>query len=94
MPYFVESHKRSSHWINLKFENCEISSAGATELLRTLSTLKRPLKSLSIAENYLGWYVLSNLRVIRIQKFQQLELLMQPGSSSSGQIYGIISRGT
>lgn len=41
----------------LKLENCELSCDGVNHLLGALATFKRPLKSLSVADNYLGRFV-------------------------------------
>ncbi|XP_047315193.1 NACHT, LRR and PYD domains-containing protein 13 isoform X2 [Impatiens glandulifera] len=54
VPVLVELSKRHSGIANLKVENCDLSSEGVDELLTGLSTLKRPLQSLSIRENDLG----------------------------------------
>ncbi|XP_028113177.1 uncharacterized protein LOC114311249 isoform X1 [Camellia sinensis] len=54
IPYFVEMSERDSHFADLKVENCEPSCNGVSQLVGVLSTLKRPLDSLSIGENGLG----------------------------------------
>ncbi|MED6132990.1 hypothetical protein PIB30_024067 [Stylosanthes scabra] len=54
VPYFVGAAETCSHLSYLKFENCELSHDGVNNLLDALSTFKGPLKSLSIADNYLG----------------------------------------
>ncbi|XP_028065188.1 uncharacterized protein LOC114268248 isoform X1 [Camellia sinensis] len=54
IPYFVEMSERDSHFADLKVENCELSCNGVSQLVGVLSTLKRPLDSLSIGENGLG----------------------------------------
>ncbi|XP_057721876.1 uncharacterized protein LOC130935953 isoform X1 [Arachis stenosperma] len=54
VPYFVGAAETCSHLSHLKFENCELSHDGVNNLLDALSTFKGPLKSLSIADNYLG----------------------------------------
>ncbi|GMY06158.1 protein nlrc3 [Fagus crenata] len=54
IPYFVEASERSSSLADLNLENCELSCNGVTQLLNTLSTFKGPLKSLSLADNFLG----------------------------------------
>ncbi|THF98090.1 hypothetical protein TEA_012738 [Camellia sinensis var. sinensis] len=54
IPYFVKMSERDSHFADLKVENCEPSCNGVSQLVSVLSTLKRPLDSLSIGENGLG----------------------------------------
>ncbi|KAF2284479.1 hypothetical protein GH714_025545 [Hevea brasiliensis] len=54
IPYFVEAPERCSRLAELKLENCELSCDGVTQLLDTLSSLKRPLCSLTLADNGLG----------------------------------------
>ncbi|KAG8641888.1 hypothetical protein MANES_12G040800v8 [Manihot esculenta] len=54
IPYFVEAPERCSPLAVLNLEDCELSWNGVTQLLDTLSTLKRPLRSLTLADNGLG----------------------------------------
>lgn len=67
IPYIMEAPDRCSPLAELYLENCELSCSGATELLDSLSNLKRPLNSLSLADNGLGrfvcwlWYRSNNL---------------------------------
>lgn len=57
IPHFAEDFERCSSLADLNLENCELSCDGVTELLNTLSTFKGPLKSLSLADNFLGRFV-------------------------------------
>ncbi|XP_027350538.1 uncharacterized protein LOC113861736 isoform X1 [Abrus precatorius] len=52
--YFVGSCETCPRITCLKLENCDLSFAGVNHLLHVLSTFKGPLKSLSVADNYLG----------------------------------------
>ncbi|KAL7247467.1 hypothetical protein ACSBR2_002390 [Camellia fascicularis] len=73
IPYFVEMSERDSHFADLKVENCELSCNGVSQLVGVLSTLKRPLDSLSIGENGLGSKVgapLGNFLGIGIQALE------------------------
>lgn len=54
MPYVIEA---SDHFSELNLENCELSCHGVSILVDTLLNLERPLKSLSIADNFLGRFV-------------------------------------
>ncbi|XVF21454.1 hypothetical protein REPUB_Repub12eG0091700 [Reevesia pubescens] len=54
IPYFAEASKTCSPLADLNLENCELSCDGVTPLLDALSTLRRPLNSLSLADNGLG----------------------------------------
>lgn len=54
IPYIIKALDRCSPLAELYLENCELSCSGATELLDSLSNLKRPLNSLSLADNGLG----------------------------------------
>ncbi|XP_004493854.1 uncharacterized protein [Cicer arietinum] len=54
IPYFVGTSEKCSRVTCLKLEACELSYDGVNHFLDSLSTLRGPLKSLSIAENYLG----------------------------------------
>ncbi|KAK7336948.1 hypothetical protein VNO77_17502 [Canavalia gladiata] len=53
-PYFVGECETCPHLTCLKLENCDLSCLGVNHLLYVLSTFKGPLKSLSVADNYLG----------------------------------------
>ena len=57
IPYFVDVSKTSSHVGDLKLENCELSCDGVNQLLDALSTVEGPLRSLSVADNFLGRFV-------------------------------------
>ncbi|CAJ1897915.1 unnamed protein product [Sphenostylis stenocarpa] len=54
VPYFVGASDTCPHINCLKLENCDLSSVGVNLLLYVLSACKATLKSLSIADNYLG----------------------------------------
>ncbi|KAH1195109.1 hypothetical protein GmHk_19G055710 [Glycine max] len=54
IPYFVGASETCPHITCLKLENCDLSCVGVNNLLHILSNFKGPLKSLSIADNYLG----------------------------------------
>ncbi|KAL5792641.1 hypothetical protein ACOSP7_001235 [Xanthoceras sorbifolium] len=62
IPYLVEASDRCTPLAKLILENCELSCNGVTQLLDTLSTLRRPLKFLSIADNNLGSQVAAAIR--------------------------------
>lgn len=57
IPYFIEASEKCTPFVDLMLESCELSCDGVTLLIDTLSTLKRPLKSLSVADNDLGRFV-------------------------------------
>ncbi|KAF3436035.1 hypothetical protein FNV43_RR23127 [Rhamnella rubrinervis] len=61
IPYFVKASENSYPFTDLSLENCELSCDGVTKLINTLSTLKNPLKSLSIADNSLGSKIAATL---------------------------------
>ncbi|KAK9281438.1 hypothetical protein L1049_004340 [Liquidambar formosana] len=75
IPYIVEASERHSLLSDLKLENCELSCNGVTQLLEILSTLKKPLDSLSIADNGLGRrvaaplgkFLCTSIRVLNIE---------------------------
>nr|CAD1820934.1 unnamed protein product [Ananas comosus var. bracteatus] len=46
---------------NVKLENCNLSSGGVIELLRSLPSLEEPLNMLSISDNHLGSSVVATL---------------------------------
>ncbi|XP_002521155.2 NACHT, LRR and PYD domains-containing protein 14 isoform X2 [Ricinus communis] len=54
IPYFTEAVERCSPLVELNLESCELSCEGVTLLLDTLSTLQKPLNSLTLADNGLG----------------------------------------
>ncbi|KAF6144342.1 hypothetical protein GIB67_024569 [Kingdonia uniflora] len=54
MAYLAEASERDFHLSDLKIENCNLSCNGVTQLLTSLTTLKKPLNCLSIADNDLG----------------------------------------
>ncbi|KAF8388328.1 hypothetical protein HHK36_026994 [Tetracentron sinense] len=54
IPYLIEASERNSPLADVKIENCDLSFNGVTQLLGTLSTLKKPPSTLSIADNDLG----------------------------------------
>ncbi|KAG2712084.1 hypothetical protein I3760_04G108300 [Carya illinoinensis] len=54
IPYFVEASEGCSSLADLNLEKCDLSCNAVTELLNALSTFKGPLKSLSLADNFLG----------------------------------------
>ncbi|BFG42801.1 hypothetical protein CerSpe_290760 [Prunus speciosa] len=61
IPYLVEASEKCFPFADLILENCELSCRGVTYLIDTLSTLQRPLKSLSVADNDLGSQVAAAL---------------------------------
>ncbi|XP_057438459.1 uncharacterized protein LOC130730461 isoform X2 [Lotus japonicus] len=54
IPSFLGTSETGSRISCLKVENCELSCDGVNHLLYALSTSKAPLKTLSVADNYLG----------------------------------------
>ncbi|PNY13595.1 hypothetical protein L195_g010253 [Trifolium pratense] len=60
-PYFAGTSQTCSHLACLNLESCQLSAEGVNHLLDSLLTLNGPLKSLSIAENYLGSKVAGSL---------------------------------
>lgn len=63
IPYFVEASEGCSSLADLNLEKCDLSCNAVTELLNALSTFKGPLKSLSLADNFLGRFVLVDTRI-------------------------------
>lgn len=61
IPYFAMALEKAHPLSDIKIENCNLSGMGVAELLRSLSTLKEPLETLSIAENNLGSFVAAPL---------------------------------
>ncbi|KAL2556891.1 RNI-like superfamily protein [Forsythia ovata] len=53
-PYFIEMSGRPLPFSDLKLENCELTCDGVSQLLEVLSTMKTPLKMLSVGDNDLG----------------------------------------
>ncbi|CAK7349471.1 unnamed protein product [Dovyalis caffra] len=74
IPYFIEAPERCSPLAELYLESCELSCSGATELLDTLSNLKRPLNSLSLADNGLGSQVAGALQKILVTPIKTLNV--------------------
>ncbi|XVF81113.1 hypothetical protein PTKIN_Ptkin15bG0130300 [Pterospermum kingtungense] len=54
IPYFAEASEKCYPLADLNLEKCDLSYDGVTQLLNALSTLGRPLNSLSVADNGLG----------------------------------------
>ncbi|WRX09807.1 Leucine-rich repeat - like 10, partial [Theobroma cacao] len=54
IPYFAEASKMFFPLTDLNLENCELSYDGVTQLLDALSSVGKPLNSLSVADNGLG----------------------------------------
>lgn len=61
IPYFREISERDVSLVDVKIANCNISFAGASSLFDSLSTFKKPLRSLSIAHNGLGSSIATSL---------------------------------
>ncbi|XP_020093100.1 NACHT, LRR and PYD domains-containing protein 4C-like isoform X2 [Ananas comosus] len=61
IPYFVRALGKTNLLSNVKLENCNLSSGGVIELLRSLPSLEEPLNMLSIADNHLGSSVAATL---------------------------------
>ncbi|XP_048429984.1 LOW QUALITY PROTEIN: uncharacterized protein LOC125472487 [Pyrus x bretschneideri] len=74
IPYFVEASEKCTPFADLMLESCELSCDGVTLLIDTLSTLKRPLKSLSVADNDLGSHVAPALGKILSASIQVLNV--------------------
>lgn len=55
----MEASEKCTPFADLMLEKCELSCHGVTQLIKTISSLRRPLKSLSVADNNLGRFVLS-----------------------------------
>ncbi|XP_077227277.1 RNI-like superfamily protein isoform X2 [Tasmannia lanceolata] len=76
IPYFIEASDRASPLVDIKIENCNLSCIGVIQLLKSLSTLRKSLNTLSIADNDLGSHVAvpladflatSHVRVLNIE---------------------------
>ncbi|XP_030499259.2 uncharacterized protein LOC115714650 isoform X2 [Cannabis sativa] len=74
LPYFVEASEKCSPFKDLYLENCDISNGGVLELINTLSTLKKPLECLSIADNVLGSQVAAALGNLLSTSIQTLHI--------------------
>lgn len=74
IPYFVGTSEMSPSITCLKLENCDLSYVGMNHLLHVLSTYKGPLKSLSIADNYLGSQVASALGKLLSSPIEVLDI--------------------
>ncbi|KAL0560257.1 hypothetical protein IC582_000657 [Cucumis melo] len=74
IPYFIEASERSFPFADLNLENCELSCDGVTQLLNVLSTLRKPLRSLSVADNSLGSSVAGALGVFMGKSIQILNV--------------------
>nr|KYP70769.1 hypothetical protein KK1_010002 [Cajanus cajan] len=74
IPYFVGASEMSPGITCLKLENCDLSYVGMNHLLHVLSTYKGPLKSLSIADNYLGSQVASALGKLLSSPIEVLDI--------------------
>lgn len=74
IPYFIEATERSFPLADLNLENCELSCDGVTQLLHVLSTLRKPLRSLSVADNSLGSSVAGALGVFMGKSIQILNV--------------------
>ncbi|KAK9146306.1 hypothetical protein Sjap_006209 [Stephania japonica] len=61
IPYFVQASTRDYCLLELKMENCDLSSVGVTRLLGSLYHLKNPLNSLSLGDNDVGSEVAEHL---------------------------------
>lgn len=99
IPYFIEASERCSSLADLNLEKCELSCKAVTELLNALLNFKGPLKSLSLADNFLGRFVLVDT-VIELMLYHWFFFfihvwlacitVLQPGSSSFGKIFALI----
>lgn len=74
IPYFVEASETCSPFAKLYVENCDLRSGGVIKLINTLSTLRRPLKSLSIADNFVGRQVAAALGRLLSSSIQVLNM--------------------
>ncbi|XP_028765561.1 protein NLRC3 isoform X2 [Neltuma alba] len=54
IPFFDKAYESRSSLADLKLENCELSCDGVSHLLPAISTFEGRLKSLSVADNFLG----------------------------------------
>ncbi|KAI3878997.1 hypothetical protein MKX03_002708 [Papaver bracteatum] len=61
VPYFAKISERDLPLSNVKIEDCRLSYDGVADLLNYLSTSKKQLTSLSIADNNLGRQVAKSL---------------------------------
>ncbi|KAK9944911.1 hypothetical protein M0R45_010453 [Rubus argutus] len=74
IPYFVEASEKCTPFADLMLEKCELSCHGVTQLIKTLSSLSRPLKSLSVADNNLGSQVAAALGELLCTSIQVLNI--------------------
>ncbi|KAJ7972552.1 Leucine-rich repeat, ribonuclease inhibitor subtype [Quillaja saponaria] len=74
IPYLIGVSEKGSPLADLNLENCELTFTGVTHLLNTISTFKRPLKSLSIADNFLGSAVAAALGKFLVKSVQVLNI--------------------
>lgn len=61
---------------DLNFENCELSCCGVIEFLDTLSTVEKPLKFLSVADNALGRYLHNYKLYITLHRYKVCLLII------------------
>ncbi|KAM5563222.1 hypothetical protein ABKV19_018072 [Rosa sericea] len=74
IPFFMETSEKCTPFVDLMLENCELSCHGVTQLIKTLSSLSRPLKSLSVADNDLGSQVAAALVELLCTSIQVLNV--------------------
>ncbi|KVI12316.1 NACHT, LRR and PYD domains-containing protein 13 isoform X1 [Cynara cardunculus var. scolymus] len=75
VPYLVKKSKCDIPLAELYLDNCELSCHGASQLLKVLSALNVPLKSLSIGDNHLtskfgpslGKFLLSGIQALNVK---------------------------
>ena len=99
LPYFIEASEKGYPFAELHVENCELCEVGVIDLVSVLATLKRPLKSLSIANNVVGrwvWPPFEKLLLLFISKgVPGLQFpFLQQSSSSTGKIFVNINSST
>ncbi|CAG7900424.1 unnamed protein product [Brassica rapa] len=61
---------------DLNLENCELSCCGVIEFLDTLSTVEKPLKFLSVADNALGRYLHNHKLYITLHRYKVCLLIL------------------
>ncbi|KAE9621875.1 putative leucine-rich repeat domain, L domain-containing protein [Lupinus albus] len=74
IPLFDGTSGMCSHLVCLKVETCELSYVGVSHLLDALSNFKGPLKSLSVADNYLGSQVAEALGNFLSTPIEELDI--------------------
>ncbi|KAF7804571.1 protein NLRC3 [Senna tora] len=74
IPFFAEASESCSHLANLKLEDCGLSYDGVSHLLDAISTFKGQLKSLSLADNFLGSQVAAALAKFMGTSIQVLDV--------------------